>query len=46
MIDQQRALELIQGKSWHHDFEMIPGVRTHGAYDPAGLWHELHCHPT
>jgi len=41
MLDKNRALKLIQGKSWHHDFEIIPGVRTHGAYNPEGLWHEL-----
>jgi tRNA (mo5U34)-methyltransferase len=41
MLDQELALELIRGKSWHHDFEVIPGVRTNGAYDPASLWDEL-----
>jgi tRNA (mo5U34)-methyltransferase len=41
MLDEELALKLIQGKYWHHDFEIIPGVRTHGAYDPAGLWNEL-----
>ena len=41
MLDKELALKLIQGKYWHHDFEIIPGVRTHGAYDPAGLWNEL-----
>jgi len=41
MLGKDLALELIQGKSWHHDFEIIPGVRTHGAYNPEGLWHEL-----
>lgn len=41
MIDRETALSLIRGRSWHHDFEIIPGVRTHGSYDPAGLWNEL-----
>jgi tRNA (mo5U34)-methyltransferase len=41
MLDKELALRLIQGKYWHHDFEIIPGVRTHGAYDPSGLWDEL-----
>ena len=41
MVDKELALELIQGKYWHHDFEIVPGVRTHGAYDPSGLWDEL-----
>jgi tRNA (mo5U34)-methyltransferase len=41
MFDKELALKLIQGRSWHHDFEIIPGVRTNGAYNPAGLWQEL-----
>jgi len=41
MLDKELALKLIQGKSWHHDFEIIPGVRTQGTYDPVGLWNEL-----
>jgi tRNA (mo5U34)-methyltransferase len=41
MIDRELALKLIQGKPWHHDFEIIPGVRTKGAYDPASMWNEL-----
>jgi tRNA (mo5U34)-methyltransferase len=41
MLARDVALTLIQGKSWHHDFEIIPGVRTHGAYCPDGLWDEL-----
>lgn len=45
MPGQQLALNLIQGKSWHHDFEIIPGVRTHGAYNPAGIWQELQLPP-
>jgi len=41
MLDQETALKLVQGKPWHHNFEIIPGVRTSGAYDPTGLWQEL-----
>jgi len=41
MFDKDLALKLIQGKPWHHDFEIIPGVRTNGTYNPAGLWNEL-----
>jgi tRNA (mo5U34)-methyltransferase len=41
MLDQELARELIREKSWHHDFEIIPGVPTNGAYDPTGLWNEL-----
>jgi tRNA (mo5U34)-methyltransferase len=41
MLDQAIALKLIHGKPWHHDFEIIEGVRTHGAYNPTALWNEL-----
>lgn len=41
MIDRELALKLIEGKPWHHDFEIIPGVRTHGSYNPEGLWNNL-----
>lgn len=41
MLDKELALKLIRGKPWHQDFEIIPGVRTNGAYNPAGLWNEL-----
>ncbi|MBC9250357.1 hypothetical protein A9179_08750 [Pseudomonas alcaligenes] len=41
MLDKEIALQLVQGKSWHHDFEIIPGVRTRGSYDPSSLWKEL-----
>ena len=34
MVDTSVALRLIQGKPWHHDFEIVPGVRTHGSYNP------------
>jgi len=45
MVDQERARELIRHKPWHHDFEIIPGVRTNGAYKPAQLWDELQLPP-
>ncbi len=35
------ALKLVQGRPWHHDFEIIPGVRTHGSYDPSPMWKRL-----
>ena len=41
MVDKSIALRLVQGKPWHHDFEIVPGVRTHGSYDPKALWNEL-----
>jgi tRNA (mo5U34)-methyltransferase len=41
MFDEKLALKLIQGKPWHHDFEVLPGVRTDGAYNPTCLWNEL-----
>jgi tRNA (mo5U34)-methyltransferase len=41
VLETSVALRLIQGKPWHHDFEIIPGVRTRGSYDPANLWKEL-----
>lgn len=41
MLDKEIALQLVQGKSWHHDFEIVPGVRTRGSYDPTSMWREL-----
>jgi tRNA (mo5U34)-methyltransferase len=41
MFDKDLALKLIQAKPWHHDFEIISGVRTKGAYDPTHLWNQL-----
>jgi tRNA (mo5U34)-methyltransferase len=41
MFDKNLALELIREKPWHHDFEILPGVRTNGAYNPIRLWNEL-----
>lgn len=41
MLSVELANQLIHGKPWHHDFEIIPGVRTHGSYNPEGMWNEL-----
>ena len=41
MVPTHIAEQLIRDKPWHHDFEIIPGVRTKGSYDPRGLWEEL-----
>jgi len=41
MVGRDVALKLVEGKAWHHDFEIVGGVRTHGSYSPASLWHEL-----
>lgn len=38
MLDEATALKLIRGKPWHHDFEIVEGVRTKDAYDPTALW--------
>lgn len=35
------AQRLIRDKPWHHEFEVVPGVRTVGAYNPSGVWDEL-----
>ena len=32
---------LIEGRPWHHEFEIIPGVRTKGSYNPEELWNAL-----
>ena len=34
--EQQQAV--IGEFPWHHDFEVVPGVRTNGNYDPSHLW--------
>jgi hypothetical protein len=39
--DKKSPIKVIQGKLWHHEFEIVPGVRTHGSYDPACVWKEL-----
>lgn len=36
-VDRETALRLIEGRPWHHDFEIIPGIRTCGSYDPSRL---------
>src|SRR5260370_23787472 len=41
MVEKDLVLELIKGKPWHHDFEIIPGVRTNGSYNPSAMWDEL-----
>ena len=41
MVDTTVALRLIQGRPWYHDFEIVPGVRTHGSYNPIHSWKEL-----
>ena len=41
MIDTDVARRLVDGKPWHHDFEIVPGVRTQGTYDPLPMWNEL-----
>lgn len=45
MIDVDKALALIHDRPWHHDFEIVPGVRTGGVYDPSGLWRLLRLPP-
>jgi tRNA (mo5U34)-methyltransferase len=41
MLNKETAIKLVQSKSWLHDFEIIPGVRTRGLYDPSGLLNKL-----
>jgi tRNA (mo5U34)-methyltransferase len=41
MVDKELARKLIQGKYWHQDFEIVPGVRTHGAYEASILRDQL-----
>jgi tRNA (mo5U34)-methyltransferase len=40
-MDMETARALVQGRPWHHDFEIVPGVRTHGTYNPGELWEML-----
>ena len=40
-MDTATAQRLIQGKPWHHNFEIVPGVRTSGTYDPGDMWRDL-----
>jgi tRNA (mo5U34)-methyltransferase len=41
VLDQALAIQLVHGRPWHHDFEIVPGVRTNGTYNPSTLWSEL-----
>lgn len=41
MLETDAARRLIAAHHWHHDFEVLPDVRTHGTYNPEGLWLEL-----
>jgi hypothetical protein len=41
MLETDVARRLIAAHHWHHDFEVLPDVRTHGTYNPEGLWLEL-----
>lgn len=41
MLNREIALQLINGREWHHEFEIIPGVRTRGTFNPQGLWRKL-----
>lgn len=41
MVETDIARQLLAAHSWHHDFEVLPGVRTFGSYNPEGLWQEL-----
>jgi tRNA (mo5U34)-methyltransferase len=40
-MNKTTAQALVQGRPWHHDFEIVPGVRTHGSYSPGELWELL-----
>ena len=44
-MNQEIALKLVQNRPWHHDFEVIPGVRTHGSFNPEGMWNKLQLPP-
>lgn len=41
MLATNLALALVRGRPWHHAFEILPGVRTEGTYDPSPLWNAL-----
>lgn len=41
MVPADIAERLIRDRAWHHEFEIVPGVWTKGAYNPAGIWEEL-----
>ena len=40
-LDKHHAWNLVKDRPWHHSFELMPGVRTPGAYAPENLWKEL-----
>ena len=40
-MNQEIAEKLVRSVKWHHDWEVYPGVRTNGAYNPAGLYDSL-----
>lgn len=40
-LDAAQAQRLIEGKPWHHAFEVVPGVRVPGSYDPHFLLERL-----
>lgn len=40
-MDNDIAWNLVKDRPWHHSFEVLPGVRTPGAYVPDNLWSEL-----
>ena len=40
-LDLDIAKKLIEGTEWHHDWEIIPGLRTNGFYDPEDIWKKL-----
>jgi len=41
MLSKEKIKKIIKSHSWHHDFEIIPGFRTNGSYNPSWLWNEL-----
>lgn len=40
-ITVEQARTLVEGKPWHHSFEVVPGVDIKGTYDPSSLWNRL-----
>jgi tRNA (mo5U34)-methyltransferase len=39
--DIDTAAGLVRSRPWHHNFEIIPGLRTGGTHDPSNRWREL-----
>lgn len=37
-MDAETARNLVKNHKWHQNFEIFPGVRTDGSYDPAVWW--------